>query len=474
LAYDFDKWGTSAPNMTCKYTKDWIKAQFGSLLNESELEKAYDIVEGYTRLNSIRRPEALSPDTYHPTNYHEAEWIMGKAIAIENTLSELEQYKENPSFYELVYYPAAASANQLKLMIYAGKNKLYATQGKITANKYAVLMHECVAKDDALREAYHLIADGKWNGMMMSEHIGFVHWNDEECRYPIYHYVEPANKPRMIVSPKYGTQYSMGGDWTRKTIVINDIRDYGEDSTVIEITNGSDKSFSYKVECDNPNVRLSRTEGIVSTSQEIEVTVINKDADDVVSMCIRTSFAHVNVEIPLRGKHLPKLIAIEADEYVEKSDEYVLLKPYGKYVAGVKALPHTEDFPQGKSAPHISYNFEAENAGEYEAVLYIAPSNPLDIKNELKVGFSLNNGEISYLDAIGKDYISGAPECKEWCKTVLDNVHKIPVSIQAQKGTNTITIYACSAPVVLERITIRDINTVEKEGYIGILPKENI
>jgi hypothetical protein len=29
------------------------------LLNENELEKAYDIVEGYTRLNSIRRPEAL-------------------------------------------------------------------------------------------------------------------------------------------------------------------------------------------------------------------------------------------------------------------------------------------------------------------------------------------------------------------------------------------------------------------------------
>lgn len=28
------------------------------------------------------------------------------------------------------------------------------------------------------------MADGKWDGMMLSAHIGFTHWNDEDWKYP--------------------------------------------------------------------------------------------------------------------------------------------------------------------------------------------------------------------------------------------------------------------------------------------------
>jgi hypothetical protein len=54
-----------------------------------------------------------------------------------------------------------------------------------------------------------------------------------------------------------------------------------------------------------------------------------------------------------------------------------------------------------------------------------------------------------------------------------DNKQLLEEYKERAKGANTITIYACSAPAVLERITVRDISMTEKEGYIGILPNGN-
>ena len=109
LAYDFDKWGTTAPNKTEEYTKQWIATQFGSRLTVSELDKAYQIIDGYTRLNSIRKPEALSPDTYHPVHYGEADWALSKAEEIETLARELKDKitascdkMTYVSFYELL------------------------------------------------------------------------------------------------------------------------------------------------------------------------------------------------------------------------------------------------------------------------------------------------------------------------------------------------------------------------------------
>ena len=44
----------------------------------------------------------------------------------------------------------------------------------------------------------HEIDNGRWYGMGLSEHIGFNHWCEEECSYPIVHTLKPGNKPRVI------------------------------------------------------------------------------------------------------------------------------------------------------------------------------------------------------------------------------------------------------------------------------------
>ncbi|MDE7323497.1 MAG: glycosyl hydrolase 115 family protein [Lachnospiraceae bacterium] len=481
LAYDFDKWGTQAPNKTEEYTKKWLAAQFGSKLSKEALEKAFQVVEGYTRLNSIRRPESLQPDTYHPVHYGESDWALCKAqriIGLAETIKEnISDKMTYASFYELVYYPAAASMNQLNLMLYAGKNKLYASQGRVDANRYADEMRACIRKDRQLQEEYHNIADGKWDGMMLSEHAGFVHWNDEECRYPVYHYVEPANRPRMIVALKNDEQYSMGGDWTRKTLIAREPLDMGADRVVIEIANGSEEPFSYRADCDAPWIFISEKEGRVVLHKELEICIdrslmpVEQEGIIVADICIRTVFSHVDVEIyATRQKRAPSMFVIEACDYESKSEEYQILMPYGKYEAGAKAFPQTVSYIPLKNAPYICYRFTADGESVYAFEILTAPSNPVDAKNRVRLGIRLNDGPVQILNTVSDDYRSGDRSCAEWAKGVLDNIRATIWRTKVKKGENYITIYACDPGVVLERIVARQEPCEHKDGYIGILP----
>ena len=71
LAYDFEKWGSSAPNSTKEYTKAWIESVFGSYTSKGEREEIQEVLEGYLKINALRKPESLNDTVYHPAHYLE-------------------------------------------------------------------------------------------------------------------------------------------------------------------------------------------------------------------------------------------------------------------------------------------------------------------------------------------------------------------------------------------------------------------
>lgn len=514
LAYDFDKWGTNAINQTQQYTRDWVTQQFAAAFSEQECDTIFYLLEEYTRLNSIRKPEALYTDTYHPVHYGESERILRKAESLIYYAQELletlekkcgEHIKKDAayaSFYELVYYPVVASMNLLQLQLYAGKNEWYAKQGRIIANDYADKMTECIEKDAKLQEMYHQVADGKWDGMMMSEHIGFVHWNDEECRYPIRHYIEPSKKPRMIVAPTKGMMSTMGGDWTRKTLRIYDFLKPRCEKTSIDIANGGRQKFTYEISCDADWLQISNKNGEVEKQERIELSI---DRQKVAELCksknvdildakmkVASAFSHVIVEIYAKAEAceeeikvavLPEELAkwerqddlglvICAQNYVRKEDSEVgrfeLLQPYGKYDTAVKAFPITETFTPGENAPALTYEFVLPEDGEYEVTFQTAPSNPISKKNQLRFGVQWNQEEVSVVNTVDeKTYRGGERACEAWANGVLDNIHELQVCKYGQKGKNELTVYACDPAFVLERILIKKAGIPWKKGYMG-------
>lgn len=70
----------------------------------------------------------------------------------------------------------------------------------MAANRLADEVQACIEADEALVNEYHTVDGGKYYGFGLSEHIGFVYWNDEDNKLPIRMYITPANRPRMIVS----------------------------------------------------------------------------------------------------------------------------------------------------------------------------------------------------------------------------------------------------------------------------------
>lgn len=498
LAYDYDKWGIHAPNQTQNYMKQWIQMQFASSFDKKEEEMIFTILDDYTWMNHIRKPETLQPDTYHPVHYGEADWILQKVERIQclseklrnrlkNRKGEITSESQYAAFYELVYYPAVASANLVKMQIYAGKNALYAKQGRKIANSYADKIAECIKQDRTLVEKYHCLLDGKWNGMMQSEHIGFTRWNDEECQYPLRQYMEPANKPRMIVSLSNSMDYTMGGDWTRKTLRVTEFTSPYEEEISIDIANGSKTSFHYEVSCDVDWIELSQTKGIVEIEETLIIKIDRKtlSEDAVAHLMITSEFAKVNIEIEATYYSKEQLanerivskqgLAIEANEYSDKASsdmgEFQTIEPYGKYFVGEKAFPIEMEFVPGKNAPVLTYDMYLLEEGEYELTILSAPSNPTSSETRLCFGAQWNEEPIEKVDTVSKEFLAGEDSCQAWAEGVLDNIRATVFYKQGTKGKNQLKIYACDPGFVLERILITRKDRPWKKGFMGRLPK---
>ncbi len=499
LAYDFETWGNQGYLQPQVYTRQWIKQQFGAYFSEDELHQIYQVMEGYTKQNSIRKPESLQSDTYHPVHYGEADCVLKTVEELERLTERLHEkakilqstedgMMKYSSFYELVYFPVMSSMNLIKMQIYAGKNALFARQGRISANDYADRIKACIEEDRRLQAAYHATADGKWNGIMSSEHIGFMNWNDEGCQYPIRSYIEPANKVGMVVAPSDDTMFTTGGEWNGKTIKINNFMDPYETKASLDIANCSKMPFTYEASCDVNWLQLSQLQGKVIDTDKLILTLDRKLLREVAKegeitiahVCINTSFAHVDVEvsavlIPKEAEGKPYVsvcgASVEASDYVVKQatekGEYYSIPNLGKYPTAEKVYPVTESFTPGVDAPSLTYEFYLPEQGKYCVTFLSTPANPISSDNHLRFGFQWGKDAVQIIDVVDSSYCSGEVSCRQWAEGVLNQIHETTVTVEGKKGINRLMIYACDTSYVLERILILPEGIEWKKSYMG-------
>ncbi|MDE7326961.1 MAG: glycosyl hydrolase 115 family protein [Lachnospiraceae bacterium] len=251
LAYDFDTWGTKNINRTAEYTKGWLR---GMGFEEDVVCAAAGLLGTYTKWNGTCRPEVLSAKTYHPEHFGEAWRLLDGIGTAQITARWLWKQKVGSTplancFYELVYYPVMASANILRMQLYAGINQHLVFQGKKSGNNYPKMIEECINLDRKLAEEYHNLLGGKWNHMQSVFHIGYPGWNDEEWQYPRYTGFFPVTQPRLLVSVIGGTQCTGGNPWRRKTLKMMLASPTGIKSG-FEVANGGQGELNYRIEWD--------------------------------------------------------------------------------------------------------------------------------------------------------------------------------------------------------------------------------
>ena len=152
----------------------WLENFCTSVFGTEYAKESADLIAKYSKLNLIRKPEVQVPGLF---NY-------GEMLHLNNLWQSLvlrcEALKENipaeaqDAFYQLVYYPVVASAGVA--MLYNA-----ATTGD------SLTVCDLMAKDQRLTDYYNkIMANGKWNGMMRDNHIGYTQWSIPETnRHPM-------------------------------------------------------------------------------------------------------------------------------------------------------------------------------------------------------------------------------------------------------------------------------------------------
>jgi len=496
LAYDFEKWGTNSPNSIDGYTKIWTEKNF-PLADANVRDKIADVLHGYIRMNAMRRPEALNSSIYHPCHYLEADRMLARAGEIEKANEEVYSAlgaNEKDAYYSMIYFPAKASVNLLRMHLYAGKNRHYAEQGKKIANHYAALVTECIEKDRALHNEFALFKTGKWKGMELEQHIGFIKWNEDNSRYPLRLQVEPAYKPRLVVSRKDREEVYSKTYGNPMTVLVDDFLYADNDEVILEIANDGIGSLEYEIKPEKEYdwLQISSLKGTVESQEEI---ILRCDRQKLAGetqnarLLIKDSETAVAVEIKARkpvAQGLPPmtflensgLVVMEANHFCGKKDAadkaagFIELKNYGRSGSacgggGMKVFPTTAVFGERDEKPSLSYRFLVEESGDYTVEVWMSPANPLENKRPLRFTLTAQGGQEQVITAVPADFMAGSHSDKRWNEGALDQIRISRGQIKLEKGVREIAIGALEAGLVLERVLVYRTGCGPLPSYLG-------
>lgn len=419
LAYDYETYGIKHPNKLAEYRLAWANAQFAPHFPKEDLrdsmEKISKVLDIYTKLNNTRRPETLSRWTYHLAENCEAGRVLAQAqVALE--LAEELRGKVAPegfdSFVQLVYYPAVASMNLIQMQIYAGANEVLLAQRDPAADKYARLVKACIEKDAELIREYHSVADGAWEHMMSSKHIGFCNWNDEGSAPPEVHLLAEV----------------LTGDYEPEK------RAY---------------------------LTLAFEEGMLQATEE----TVKAQRPSWLS-------AEQEAELP-EGTFVMDggVLVMEAEHFAEQLEangaEYRVLANYGRGMSSVKAFPITATYSPDEESPTLVYRVCVPESTDYKLTLFLAPGNPSAIGGNVRYGVQVGDGMLDIIESIPEGFVGGDCFNWQWSKGVLENIHYSTSEIALDAGVNSIRIKAIDSAMVIQRIMLIKVGMEAPKSYLG-------
>ena len=179
----------------------WLEAWTRSVLGSTTAEVASqcaDIIAKYSKYNLWRKPEVQVPGLF---NYEEMLHLnnLWQSLVLRcESLKEQIPTSAQDAFFQLVYYPAVASA---------GVAQIYnaATMGD------SLTVNDLMEKDQRLTEYYNkVMAGGKWDGIMRDNHIGYTQWSIPEKNFhpmtlgfSVKHDINPSRNTKEYTIPAY-------------------------------------------------------------------------------------------------------------------------------------------------------------------------------------------------------------------------------------------------------------------------------
>ena len=465
-AWDPDKWN---PENLQDYYLNWSAQIFG----DTFAEPVADILAMYTKFNSRRKPELLSPDTYSLTHYREA----GRVLAEYRELEELAEfiYQDIPedlkdAYYQLVLFPVKACANLNELYISAAINRLYAEQGRAATNFEADRVKALFLADSLLTEQYHKeLAGGKWNHMMSQTHIGYTYWQQpEQNNMPELIEIAIPEVAKMGVAIENSRQAWPGSE-EEAILPLYDALNRQE--YYIEIFNRGNQEFSCTIKPDVSWILLSDSSLTIDMQEKVYLGINWTEVPEGYHKVALEISGPGNLSIPLTVlvdnrlslSQLPKkeafldmdgTVSMEADHFLtavdDKQVKWHVVPNLGRTGSSVITLPVTAGPSEpGGDSPRLEYQFYARDTGIFVVRSYLSPTLNFHNGDGIKYAVSIDDEAPAVVNMHGQDQ-------DLWNQWVSDNINVGKSSIHISRaGFHTLKWWRVDAGTVLQKIVIQ-------------------
>ena len=482
LAWNTNRWTN---NNIDEYARMWARQQFG----EKYAGQIANILLKYSKYNSRRKPELLSPTTYSIVNYHEAANVIGNFKKITDEAENI--YRKIPSgerkaFYELVLFPTKASYILNDMYYAAGRNELYASQDRATTNEMAAKTRELFAADTSLMGYFnHTFDHAKWDGFMDQPFIGYTGWNQ-----PRENNLDAVDLKDITVSDAASMGVAIDGSesaWPGPAAepVLPGFDPFNETHHYIEVFNKGKKPFEYTAVADKPWITVTHPKGEVRGQVRIVVaidwgrvpegssqgTVTIRGTNEEVPVRVNVMNPAAVTRNTLRGfVEEDGCVSIEAAHYSRLTDagknRWINIQGYGNTHSGMRAISPVDAPPAvpGKDSPCIEYRMFLLKAGKVGVEGIFSPTLNFMPGRKLEYAISIDNGTPKTVTLVPADYDAGSGA--DWNKTVEDNVRKSFTSFTIDKpGYHTLKIWMVDPGVVLEKIVVNAGGV--RKSYLG-------
>jgi hypothetical protein len=462
-----------------EFTRLWAERQFGPEF----AQEIADLLSKYTKYNGRRKPELLEPDTFSLVNYREADTVFADFQAAAAKAEEIYGKLPNnqrDAFFELVLYPAKASAIVTELYITAGRNQLYANQGRASANDLAAQARALFQADADLSATYnHTLAHGKWDHMMDQTHIGYTYWQQPPVNaMPKVKEIEIPAAAQLGVAVE-GSALAWPGASGVASLPLFDA--FNQQRQYIDVFNRGRESFAFTATTSVPWIGLSESKGTIEKVKRVWVSVDGSKvpaghASGTVKIAgsgAENVIVNVNVFRPqeITRESLDGFVesdgyvSIEAAHYDKKVDgpaaRWEKIDDLGRTLSSMSVFPVTaESAMPTQNSPRLEYKLYLFDPGAAEVEAILAPTLNFVPGRGLRYAISFDDEVPQVIDALAQN------TAKDWETSVRDSVRKVKSTHSlAGTGYHTLKFWMVDPGVVLQKLVV-NLGGV-KPSYLG-------
>jgi hypothetical protein len=480
----------------------WATREFGA----AHAREIADLVARTAKFNGRSKPELLAPDTFSLVHYGEWETVMGEFDALVTTAEKISAAlpaAKRDAFYELVLFPARASALVHRVYFAAAHNRLYTRQGRASAGEWAAAAE--AAFQDYLRLVAHFhreLAGGKWDHFMDQPVLGYTSWRDPPAN-TLDHVKLVTTAPRVeegfgvaVEGSEDAVQASLpaaadaaagapapGPEAGRVPALLPmagaepalRFDSLAQQRQWIEVFNRGTAPVEFTVTPSTPWIRLSATRGTLGADRRIAVSIDWARAPRGTTpghLTIAGGGREVRVELSVFHPATPTrttvhgfvesegVVAIEAEHFSASiaagPRQWLRIADYGRTLSGMRAEAPADAAPAepGRDAPRLEYRIHLFRAGAVNVTAITAPTLNFVPGRPLRYAVSLDEEAPQVVTLVPADFKAQNGN-RDWEKTVADNArHSTSHHALAAPGAHTLKIWMIDPAVVLQKLVV--------------------